>query len=424
MHGLPTADDLSSQNIRIERSRRTVRIALLFMLALAPTQIFCFTFIGDSRVLDQRAAAVSIGLNLAMILIIAAYGWFNFRLAERFGWNRDRCYSASTHAVMSIVSVIVLAHIHIAGSSSSLLPMMLVSIALLVAWLLGQREAWGYFGFGVLGLVGVFALERAGQIPYFPLSAQRHLVPTEVFLEGRYLGAILVLFMANAGAVLSIMFDYQRSLQKRNEQLIRTQEQLRRLATTDALTGLHNRRSAFEKLESELARAARERSPLTVALVDLDDFKEINDTYGHQIGDTVLKKAASVLKCHFRPYDVVARIGGEEFLAVSINTGAADALKELNRVRHAIEQSTVLSIDGEAIDFTASFGFAVFHDAEPVGVGRLLHAADQALYESKANGKNRVTRYQGDMGNPVTGADTEGVLLRFQSAAEIVGNDD
>jgi diguanylate cyclase (GGDEF)-like protein len=390
-NGIPTVEELSPLNVRLVRARRGMKVSLIFLAVFSAVQIFSFTFLGNPKVLNWDAGVLSIGMNIAMFLLLGAFGLFNFTLVPRIGWDQHRSYFASAHVLAAGLTLLILGHIHIAGSSSSLLPLMLITLALLVSWLLGERQAWAYFAMGTLGLVALFVLERQGILAYMPLSGQSHRVPLDVFLELRYLGIILALFLANGAVALSLLMNFQRNLQTRNEQLIRVQEQLRLLATTDSLTELLNRRSAFEKLEAELTRAERDQTSMIIALVDLDHFKDINDTYGHPFGDKVLKKTAEALNSHFRPYDVVARFGGEEFLVASFNTNADNGAQLLDRVRKSIEHVSILTQNENPVNVTASFGYAVFDPEAPVGLAALLSQADQALYQSKKAGRNRVT---------------------------------
>jgi diguanylate cyclase (GGDEF)-like protein len=161
-------------------------------------------------------------------------------------------------------------------------------------------------------------------------------------------------------------------------------------ARHDLLTGLPNRRSAMEYLERQMARAMRERSPLGVILADVDHFKKVNDTYGHQAGDAVLKKIAEILRAALRPYDAVGRYGGEEFLIIvpGCDVGRAEEISE--RIRLRIMQERFDSMpEAQYSHVTCSFGVAIAA-TEPWEVAAILAAADGALYAAKKAGRNRV----------------------------------
>lgn len=162
-------------------------------------------------------------------------------------------------------------------------------------------------------------------------------------------------------------------------------------ADHDDLTGLRNRGAVIEQLESELARAQRTNSDLSIAILDIDLFKSVNDTYGHQVGDRVLREFAERLRDTFRPYDTVGRYGGEEFIAVCpIEHGKSFELFE--RFRKVIEETPFLEGD-LAIDVTVSTGVRTFSGEEvrdSEGILSLLADADAALYRAKHSGRNTV----------------------------------
>ncbi|GAA1639736.1 hypothetical protein GCM10009679_50940 [Saccharothrix algeriensis] len=172
----------------------------------------------------------------------------------------------------------------------------------------------------------------------------------------------------------------------------RLTQRLRTAATTDPLTGLHNRRFFEEVLDIEADRAMQRGDPLSLVLIDLDHFKQINDTYGHSVGDAVLIEVAQRLRRSFRAGDLLCRYGGEEFLCLLPGTGGREALDLAERVRQGLcaTQVGVLGTD-EQLTLTASLGVAT---AEP-GTGRpvidqLVDDADQAVYRAKALGRDRV----------------------------------
>jgi diguanylate cyclase (GGDEF)-like protein len=171
---------------------------------------------------------------------------------------------------------------------------------------------------------------------------------------------------------------------------IRVFQEARHLAVTDSLTGLYNTRYLYPMLESEVARTQRYSTPFSVILFDIDDFKNLNDTYGHQAGDEVLRALAEVLKATSRKTDVVARYGGEEFIAVLPNTPKKEALKLASRIKEAVEKTVFLN--KEAVRITMSGGVANFpKDAKDSK--SLLYAADMAMYKAKAAGKKQICSY-------------------------------
>jgi diguanylate cyclase (GGDEF)-like protein len=171
-----------------------------------------------------------------------------------------------------------------------------------------------------------------------------------------------------------------------------------RQARIDGLTGLANRRACEDQLAVELARAERFGGPLAIVITDLDDFKEINDRFGHPAGDVVLREFASTLEDGIRDVDLAARWGGEEFVLLLPGTDLDGAAHVADRVRHALESRLVLAADGQPIPVTASFGVAAYPEASSSHA--LLAAADGALYEAKRAGKNRVARAHEPVARP------------------------
>jgi diguanylate cyclase (GGDEF)-like protein/PAS domain S-box-containing protein len=165
--------------------------------------------------------------------------------------------------------------------------------------------------------------------------------------------------------------------------------ELERQAHTDALTGLPNRRYFIEQAELEVARAKRYGKLLSVLMLDLDEFKTINDRYGHQVGDLVLYKVGEVCRNRLREVDVIGRIGGEEFAILLPETDVEHAVEVAERLRQDIAATEIRPEPEKLLAITASIGIATLA-AKETDVDRLLNFADQAMYEAKRNGRNRV----------------------------------
>ncbi len=171
--------------------------------------------------------------------------------------------------------------------------------------------------------------------------------------------------------------------------LLQAQSELEELARTDALTGLANRRHFMEALAREVERARRYGHSLSLVLIDLDRFKDVNDTHGHAAGDDVLRATAAILREVSRDVDVAARIGGEELVLLLPETRAAGARSVAERVRRRIEASSPRSQAGEAFRVTASLGVASYAGGAETPE-EILQACDAALYRAKGAGRNRV----------------------------------
>lgn len=165
--------------------------------------------------------------------------------------------------------------------------------------------------------------------------------------------------------------------------------QLEELALTDPLTGLANRRAIDLWVEHQLRAAARHKFAIWVVMADLDRFKSVNDTFGHDAGDSVLKGFAEVLKSNTRGSDMCGRLGGEEFLLVVTHVNREQVTIALDRIRARFE-AREFSLGDTATHVTASFGVAGFNGSRPLEFSDLLARADSALYVAKSNGRNRV----------------------------------
>ncbi len=168
----------------------------------------------------------------------------------------------------------------------------------------------------------------------------------------------------------------------------RLSNQLEDMAMKDGLTGLINRRYFFIRGLEEVKRTLRYKNPLSVIMLDIDHFKRINDTFGHEAGDKTLVCIASILTRNVREVDLAARLGGEEFAILVPNTNAADALVLAERLRHEIETTSCSSLAGKA-NVTASIGVASLTQ-EMTDLDALLRDADTAMYQAKGRGRNRV----------------------------------
>lgn len=179
----------------------------------------------------------------------------------------------------------------------------------------------------------------------------------------------------------------------------RVEQELARLAQTDPLTGLANRRHFMAQAEEELSRTHRYGGPLSVLMVDIDHFKRVNDTYGHKTGDLVLQRFADLSRHMLRDIDTIGRIGGEEFAILLPETDGSRGREVAERLRSALAEAELPVEQGLPLRFTASIGIASL--AGPgVNIDTLLNQADQALYEAKHAGRNRVRAYEGRPGQP------------------------
>ncbi len=168
------------------------------------------------------------------------------------------------------------------------------------------------------------------------------------------------------------------------EELEEKNKELKRIAITDKLTNIYNRVKLDSKMEAEMNRAQRFGHGFSIIIIDIDYFKEVNDNYGHQIGDCVLIEMAGLLKSHVRNTDTLGRWGGEEFLIICPETKEEGVLKLANNLQKTIEENTFSTIGSK----TASFGITTYINGD--NTNSMLKRADDALYKAKTTGRNKV----------------------------------
>ncbi len=169
-------------------------------------------------------------------------------------------------------------------------------------------------------------------------------------------------------------------------------QSLRFAATHDFLTKLLNRAEILASLRRELSRSAREDKPIAIIMADVDHFKKINDSLGHPVGDTVLKEVAERLKLDLRPYDLVGRYGGEEFLILLPNCGLKVATRRADEIRDLVCKDAIVTTFAK-VPVTVSMGITAADRTQNLTIEELLQQADKALYSAKKNGRNCVQTY-------------------------------
>ena len=292
-----------------------------------------------------------------------------------------------------------------------------------------RLEAWGYRtqtalnGFDALKLVSatppdlilldvmmpeISGIEVAQQIkgnktlPFIPIIMQTALDSTENKVEGLEAGAddyiTKPIDFAELKARLRSMLRIKRlqeELEEREKQLLEANERLTYMSQTDGLTGLDNRRYLNERIEDMFAHALRMDEPFGLVMCDLDKFKSVNDTYGHQAGDEVLKQLATILKDEAREVDRVGRYGGEEFMLLLPGDSLENAVVFAERVRKRIEGHT-FTFPGGTLTRTASFGVSGWPHPHIGACDALVRTADDALYVAKETGRNKVVAFDSD----------------------------
>ncbi|PKM18808.1 MAG: GGDEF domain-containing protein [Gammaproteobacteria bacterium HGW-Gammaproteobacteria-15] len=291
--------------------------------------------------------------------------------------------------------------LHVGGDTLTFIAYMLIPIALirLVRARDDLRFNWMFLLFAgfiffcgathILGIINVWhgyyyihgiIKSMTGIISLLTAILLWYLLPQAISLPGRRA------MEAKIVALMRAEHELAASNQRLEAEVKKRTAQLEKMATTDELTELLNRREIMRLLELEVARADRQGTALSIMMLDLDHFKAINDSYGHQAGDRALKNAAENFKQQLRKTDFIGRIGGEEFLVILPDTDISSAYRLANRIRQALEQQTT---DNSAIpSCTASIGVTQY--IAPDDLHSLIQRADETLYQAKSNGRNCV----------------------------------
>jgi diguanylate cyclase (GGDEF)-like protein len=257
-------------------------------------------------------------------------------------------------------------------------------------------------------------------LPFIPIIMQTALDAPEHKVAGLGAGAddyiTKPIEFSELGARVKSMLRIKRlqeELEQKTNELAEANQQLLRVSQTDGLTSLANRRHIEERLNEMFGHSLRLNEPLSCVMCDIDKFKVVNDTHGHQAGDAVLRQFAKILKTEAREIDRIGRYGGEEFLLLLPGTVLDAAVTFAERVRKAVEEHT-FTFDGGSLKRTASFGVAGWPHPAIGHSETLVKMADDALYVAKETGRNKVVRFAGDEfnvhTNPADGSPADAAL--------------
>src|SRR6266536_4662743 len=261
------------------------------------------------------------------------------------------------------------------------------------------------------GLEVVRRIKANDSLPFIPVIMQTALDSTERMVAGFEAGADdyvtkpinFAELEARVKSLLRIK-ALQEALAERERELSEMNDRLLQISLTDGLTGIDNRRSLESKLHKMFQHSHRLNEPISCVMCDIDHFKKVNDTYGHQVGDGVLKDFAAILKGEAREIDSVGRYGGEEFLLLLPGTVLDSAVTFAERLRQRVEQHT-FSYDGGTLKKTMSSGVASWPHPRVKDAEAMLRSADDALYVAKELGRNRVVRFDSADFNAHTASD-------------------
>jgi two-component system cell cycle response regulator len=278
------------------------------------------------------------------------------------------------------------------------------------------------------GLEVVRRIKANDSLPFIPVIMQTALDSTERMVAGFDAGADdyvtkpinFAELEARVKSLLRIK-ALQEALAERERELSEMNDKLLHMSLTDGLTGIDNRRSLEQRLHDMFEHSYRLHEPISCVMCDIDHFKKVNDTYGHQVGDEVLKEFAAILKTEAREIDRVGRYGGEEFLLLLPGTVLDSAVTFAERLRQRVEEHT-FSYDGGTLTRTMSCGVAAWPHPRVTDAEAMLRAADDALYVAKEVGRNRVIRFDSAEFNAHTESEPEADGITASADDDFTGN--
>jgi diguanylate cyclase (GGDEF)-like protein len=248
------------------------------------------------------------------------------------------------------------------------------------------------------------AVAQGGEAAFINDILKNTLYGGPVYADLRAIASVPLIFEEQVVGVMNVLYAQPHEFDDEEMRLLKAladtaalavhnaamHERITRLAVTDELTGLANRRRFMELLRQEVQRARRYSRPLTLLMIDLDRLKQINDTHGHAAGDAMLRGVADNIRVSVRATDYAARLGGDEFAALLPETGRAEALTIAERIRANVEKFSAV-VNEAPIQSTVSIGLVSRAAGEVTDLPSFIHQADDALYQAKAGGRNAVT---------------------------------
>jgi len=256
-----------------------------------------------------------------------------------------------------------------------------------------------YYGNVPRAFAGSFRKSEHGFMFPYEVENTASCVLVPILIEGKLIGSFNVISKNKGRFVSNTGTEYQSRLCdifKVCLKQILYIERLKQISLTDVLTGVNNRRYYDQRIHDEITTSKRSEEPLTCLFFDIDHFKMVNDRYGHQTGDIILREVSNIIRLQLRMGDVLARYGGEEFAALLINSDASAAYEIADRICDRIAQNPFYINSSEFINVTISIGMATLQDqlleGNPEEISaELIRQADESLYKAKANGRNCVS---------------------------------
>jgi diguanylate cyclase (GGDEF)-like protein len=341
--------------------RRRAQILTVF-------SFFILGFLGIFMIIDLVIERYLITAVLSLMLVLTAV---NYLLMKRSG-NLER---ASTFVLVPYLAFTWM--IFTEGGIEGTGPFWSYFVPVFAFYLKGSARGLAFVGLHSAVILGIFLGSVAGWYPQV------------------YSGLYFLIFFVSLIAISSFLLifenvrqQYAESARSASSSLIKANRELQLLSTRDLLTGANNRRNITAILEKEMQRAQRYECQLSAMLADLDNFKNINDNFGHDFGDHVLREFTNGTQAGLRITDSLGRFGGEEFLIILPDTGPSAAAFVAERIRQIVEDIRIDGGDGKSVSPTVSLGVGSFDGNE--SLEEFLKRLDRALYRAKDNGRNRV----------------------------------
>ncbi len=307
------------------------------------------------------------GNNLLTIIVLAS--------AFVAGVNYLFLFLTGNYRVSSLVTVILMMllclYLLCSGGNDNTGPLWFFVLPSLVFYVLGLRQ-----GLRTLSIL-------------FGITVCILYVPDNPLLQTAYPAPFIHRFVGALFSVCVIAFAYEYTREDGRRELLNLSQKLDQLSRIDELTGLSNRRDIVEQMQNEMSRFERSGHHFSVLIADIDHFKGVNDSYGHECGDNVLQQVAQVFSQNTQKRDTVARWGGEEFLVFLPETTGQQAEKTAERLRRAIEDMVTVC-GSKSVSITVSIGVAEYQPRQTLN--ELINFADKCLYQGKKRGRNRVER--------------------------------
>lgn len=339
-----------------DETNRRIMVVNLFS-AVGVTITF---FLGMRALLEQEIPLATILLTASIVFALSQ------RIQIQFGTRRSRTVSITLLISCLMILVFLLL---VTGGKDNTGPL----------WIYLVPPVTMFFAGFTRGLLALLFFIIACTLLFFVFDESLLIASYSYAFKSRLLYSFLTV------TFLSAFYEYSR--QKSYDIALDLSEQFEQQANHDHLTKLVNRRGAQTALEREYARVQRSNSKFSIAIADIDRFKSINDTYGHEVGDDVLRKVSQIFSARLRKQDTVARWGGEEFMFIFPETSAAETTQVLEELREILSFSSIAIKDNE-IHITSSFGICELTSQLSLADG--IRHADMSLYRAKESGRNKV----------------------------------